>query len=805
MTDIPRTLIICVSLHPISNQQKIDMQKNLVIVESPAKAKTIEKFLGKDYKVMSSYGHIRDLKTKEFSIDIEHDYAPQYVIPADKKKLVSELKSEAKSAEQVWLASDEDREGEAISWHLYEVLGLKPENTKRIVFHEITKNAILHAIETPRDININLVNAQQARRVLDRIVGFELSPILWRKVKPALSAGRVQSVAVRLIVEREREINEFVSEAAFRVIANFILPDGTTVLKAELNRRLKDKKEVEAFLESCKNASFTIDDITTKPVKKSPAPPFTTSTLQQEAARKLGYSVSQTMMIAQRLYESGLITYMRTDSVNLSDLALGTAKEAIFETYGEKYYKFRQYHTKSKGAQEAHEAIRPTYISNVEAGSSSQEKKLYELIRKRTIACQMADAELERTTISVGISGQTERFVAVGEVISFEGFLQVYMESNDDDTEKEQENGLLPPVKLHETLSLKDIVATERFTQRPPRYTEASLVRRLEELGIGRPSTYAPTIQTIQNREYVVKGDKEGVERAYTVVSLSKGKIEEAEKTETVGADRNKLMPTDIGTVVNDFLMEYFPDVLDYNFTASVEKEFDSVAEGELVWTKAIDKFYKIFHPIVEATAAVKTEHKVGERELGIAPKSGNPVFVKIGRYGPVVQIGAAHADDKEAPKPQFASLMKGQSIDTITLEEALKLFDLPRTVGEYEGKVMVAAVGRFGPFIRHDGKFVSIPKDLNPLTITAEEAIALIEGKRVKDEQRFIKKFEEDPEMEILKGRFGPYISYQKANYRIPKTVTDPTVLTLEDCKKIIAEAGEKPAAKKTTRKKKA
>ena len=781
------------------------MQKNLVIVESPAKAKTIEKFLGKDYKVMSSYGHIRDLKTKEFSIDIEHDYAPQYVIPADKKKLVSELKSEAKSAEQVWLASDEDREGEAISWHLYEVLGLKPENTKRIVFHEITKNAILHAIETPRDININLVNAQQARRVLDRIVGFELSPILWRKVKPALSAGRVQSVAVRLIVEREREINEFVSEAAFRVIANFILPDGTTVLKAELNRRLKDKKEVEAFLESCKNASFTIDDITTKPVKKSPAPPFTTSTLQQEAARKLGYSVSQTMMIAQRLYESGLITYMRTDSVNLSDLALGTAKEAIFETYGEKYYKFRQYHTKSKGAQEAHEAIRPTYISNVEAGSSSQEKKLYELIRKRTIACQMADAELERTTISVGISGQTERFVAVGEVISFEGFLQVYMESNDDDTEKEQENGLLPPVKLHETLSLKDIVATERFTQRPPRYTEASLVRRLEELGIGRPSTYAPTIQTIQNREYVVKGDKEGVERAYTVVSLSKGKIEEAEKTETVGADRNKLMPTDIGTVVNDFLMEYFPDVLDYNFTASVEKEFDSVAEGELVWTKAIDKFYKIFHPIVEATAAVKTEHKEGERELGIDPKSGNPVFVKIGRYGPVVQIGAAHADDKEAPKPQFASLMKGQSIDTITLEEALKLFDLPRTVGEYEGKVMVAAVGRFGPFIRHDGKFVSIPKDLNPLTITAEEAIALIEGKRVKDEQRFIKKFEEDPEMEILKGRFGPYISYQKANYRIPKTVTDPTVLTLEDCKKIIAEAGEKPAAKKTTRKKKA
>ena len=782
------------------------MQKNLVIVESPAKAKTIEKFLGKDYKVMSSYGHIRDLKTKEFSIDIENNYKPQYVIPADKKKLVSELKAEAKAAKQVWLASDEDREGEAISWHLYEVLGLNPDNTKRIVFHEITKNAILHAIETPRDINIDLVNAQQARRVLDRIVGFQLSPVLWRKVKPALSAGRVQSVAVRLIVEREREINDFVSEAAYRVIANFILPDGTTLLKAELSRRLKDKKEVEAFLNSCKEASFTIEDITTKPVKKSPAPPFTTSTLQQEAARKLGYSVSQTMMIAQRLYESGLITYMRTDSVNLSDLALGTAKEAILETYGERYYKFRQYHTKSKGAQEAHEAIRPTYISNVEAGATSQEKRLYELIRKRTIASQMADAELERTTISVGISGATERFVAVGEVIRFDGFLQVYKESSDDEVEKEQENGLLPPVKLHEKLSLKDIVATERFTQRPPRYTEASLVRRLEELGIGRPSTYAPTIQTIQNREYVIKGDKEGVERSYSVISLVKGKIKEVEKTEVVGADRNKLMPTDIGSVVNDFLMEYFPEVMDYNFTASVEKEFDLVAEGELDWTKAIDKFYQMFHPIVEAASAVKTEHKVGERKLGIDPKSGNPVFVKIGRYGPIVQIGVAHTEDKEAPKPQFASLMKGQSIDTITLEEALKLFDLPRTIGEYEGKVMVAAVGRFGPFVRHDGKFISIPKDLNPLTITSEEAIALIEGKRKKDEQRFIKRFEEELDLEILNGRFGPYISYQGANYRLPKTIAKPEELTLEDCKKIIAEAGEKSTGtKRTIRKKKA
>lgn len=780
------------------------MQKNLVIVESPAKAKTIEKFLGKDYKVMSSYGHIRDLKTKEFSIDLEHNYTPEYVVPADKKKLVTELKSEAKKAEQVWLASDEDREGEAISWHLYEVLGLKPENTKRIVFHEITKTAILHAIETPRDINLDLVNAQQARRVLDRIVGFELSPILWRKVKPALSAGRVQSVAVRLIVDREREINRFVSEAAYRVIAAFILPDGTTVLKAELNRRLKDKEEVKAFLESCKNAAFTIDDITKKPFRKTPAAPFTTSTLQQEAARKLGYSVSQTMMIAQRLYESGLITYMRTDSVNLSDLALGTAKEAILNTYGERYHKFRQYHTKSKGAQEAHEAIRPTYISNDDVSGSAQEKKLYELIRKRTIASQMADAELERTTISVGIGGRKEKFVATGEVVMFDGFLQVYRESFDDDNEKEQENGLLPPVTLHDTLGMKDIVATERFTQRPPRYTEASLVRRLEELGIGRPSTYAPTIQTIQNREYVLKSDKEGTERTYTVVTLAKNAIKEAQKVEIVGADRAKLTPTDIGTVVNDFLMEYFPSVMEFNFTASVEKEFDVVAEGGMVWTEAIDKFYKMFHPIVEATSAIRTEHKVGERELGIDPKSGKPVFVKIGRFGPVAQIGQAHLEDKEAPKPQFATLMKGQSIETITLEEALKLFDLPRTVGDYEGKTVVAAIGRFGPFIRHDGKFVSIPKDLNPLSITLDESIELIEAKKVKDEQRFIKKFEEDEEMELLNGRFGPYISYKKKNYRIPKTIKSPEALTFEDCQKLVAEAGEKPAAKKRTTKKK-
>lgn len=793
-----------VHLQPIPIRNKTIMQKNLVIVESPAKAKTIEKFLGKDYKVLSSYGHIRDLKTKQFSIDIEHNYAPQYEIPADKKKLVSELKAESKAAEMVWLASDEDREGEAISWHLYEVLGLKPENTRRIVFHEITKTAILHAIETPRSIDMNLVNAQQARRVLDRIVGFQLSPILWRKVKPALSAGRVQSVAVRLIVEREREIQDFVSEAAYRVTANFILPDGKTILKAELNRRLKTKEEAQAFLKACQQATFTIDDISKKPVRKSPAPPFTTSTLQQEAARKLGYSVSQTMMIAQRLYESGFITYMRTDSFNLSDLALGTAKEAILESYGEKYYKFRQYHTKSKGAQEAHEAIRPTYIAKAEIDGTAQERKLYDLIRKRTIACQMADAELERTTISVDISGLKEKFVATGEVVVFDGFLQVYHESTDDDQEKEQGNTLLPVVHLQDALQLKEATATERFTQRPARYTEATLVRRLEELGIGRPSTYAPTIQTIQNREYVIKGDKEGTERAYSILTLNKKGIQESTKTEMVGADRNKLMPTDIGIVVNDFLMEYFQLVMDYNFTAKVEKEFDAIAEGEENWTKVIDNFYQVFHPVVEQTAAIRTEHKVGERQLGIDPKSGKPVFVKIGRFGPVAQIGESNAE-KDNEKPQFATLLKGQSIETITLEEALKLFELPRTVGEYEGKVVVAAIGRFGPFIRHDGKFVSIPKDKNPISITLEEAIELIQQKREKDENRFIKKFEEDPELEILNGRYGPYIAYKGKNYRIPKTGYTPAEMTLADCMKLVSEADQKPATKKRVTRKKA
>ena len=783
------------------------MQKNLVIVESPAKAKTIEKFLGEDFKVMSSYGHIRDLQKKDFGIDLANNFTPRYEVPVDKKKIVSELKASAKLAEKVWLASDEDREGEAIAWHLYEVLDLKNKPTQRIVFHEITKTAILKAIETPRDIDLNLVDAQQARRILDRIVGFELSPILWRKVKPSLSAGRVQSVAVRVIVEREREINAFVSEASYRVIAEFILPDGSTVLKAELSKRLKTKEEAQDLLEKCRQATFKIDDIVKKPVKKSPAPPFTTSTLQQEAARKLGYSVSQTMVIAQRLYEAGLITYMRTDSVNLSDLALGTAKAAIVNTYGEAYHKFRKFNTKSKGAQEAHEAIRPTYIENAKIKGDSKEQKIYDLIRKRTMASQMADAELERTIISIGLEGTSDRFVATGEVIKFDGFLQLYMESNDDEQDNEQSSGLLPPVHLQDILSLNEATATERFTQRPPRYTEASLVRRLEELGIGRPSTYAPTIQTVQNRGYVERGDRDGVIRNYNMLTLVQNEITDLDKTEIAGADRNKLMPTDIGIVVNDFLMHYFPNILDYNFTANVEKEFDLIAEGDLKWTESIDTFYKVFHPIVVSTSEAKLEHRVGERQLGADPVSGKPVFVKIGRYGPVVQMGISNPDDETVEKPRFAALLKGQSIETIQLDEAMKLFDLPRTVGDYEGKTVVAAIGRFGPFVRHDAKFISIPKELQPQTITLEEAIALIEDKRIKDIEKHIKTFDEDPEVQILKGRFGPYIAYQKVNYKIPKTVEDPASLTIEDCMQLIKDApaktgkrGTKAAAAKET-----
>ena len=782
------------------------MQKNLVIVESPAKAKTIEKFLGKDYKVLSSYGHIRDLKKKEFSINTD-TFEPDYEIPAEKKKLVSELKQEAKNAETVWLASDEDREGEAISWHLYEVLGLNPEHTKRIVFHEITKNAILNAIKHPRTIDINLVNAQQARRVLDRIVGFKLSPVLWRKVKPALSAGRVQSVAVRLIVEREREIQAFKSEASYRVTAVFTVPDAggkNTEVRAELNTRFKTEAEARAFLEKCRDAQFAVQDINTRPVKKSPAPPFTTSTLQQEAARKLGFTVAQTMMVAQRLYESGFITYMRTDSVNLSTLAIGTSKEAILNMMGERYVHTRQFATKSKGAQEAHEAIRPTYMDHQAIEGTAQEKRLYDLIWKRTIASQMADAELEKTTATISITGTSETFVATGEVITFDGFLRVYKESLDDDSEQaEDESRLLPPLKKGQPLTSRRITAQERFTQHPPRYTEASLVRKLEELGIGRPSTYAPTISTIQQREYVEKGDKEGIERPYKTLTLDdKGNIAATTKAEMTGSEKGKLLPTDIGTVVNDFLLQYFPEIMDYNFTANVEKEFDEVAEGDKEWTSLIRQFYDSFEPMVEQTLAVKSEHKVGERLLGTDPASGKPVSVKIGRFGPVVQIGSA--DDKG--KPRFAQIKKGQSIETITLDEALELFKLPRTLGDYEDKSVTIGTGRFGPYVRHDGKFISLPKDANPMTFTYEEAVELIQAKRVAEAQKHIKAFEEEPELEVLNGRYGPYITYKGNNYRLPKTLAvEPKDLTLSDCMAIIKEQDEKGSKKtrKYTKKK--
>ena len=771
------------------------MQKNLVIVESPAKAKTIEKFLGKDFKVLSSYGHIRDLKKKEFSIDVKKDFKPDYEIPADKKALVSTLKAEAKSAETVWLASDEDREGEAIAWHLYEVLKLKPENTKRIVFHEITKSAILKAIERPRDIDLNLVNAQQARRILDRIVGFELSPVLWRKVKPALSAGRVQSVAVRLIVEREREIHAFKTEAAYRVTAK---SSGKSVeMKAELTRRIKTKEETRAFLEACQGATFTIEDITTRPVKKTPPAPFTTSTLQQEAARKLGYTVAQTMMLAQRLYESGFITYMRTDSVNLSDFATIGSKEAITKMMGENYVHPRHFETKTKGAQEAHEAIRPTYMENQSIEGSAQEKKLYDLIWKRTIASQMADAELEKTTATISISGNKDVFTATGEVIKFDGFLHVYRESYDDDNEQEDESRLLPPLKKGQRLEYGPIIATERFTQRPPRYTEASLVRKLEELGIGRPSTYAPTISTIQQREYVEKGNKDGEERLFNVLTLRENQIKDENHTEITGAEKAKLFPTDTGIVVNDFLTEYFPNILDYNFTASVEKEFDEIAEGEAQWTSIMKTFYDKFHPSVENTLAIKTEHKVGERILGEDPVSGKPVSVKIGRFGPVAQIGTA--DDEE--KPRFAQMKKGQSMETITLEEALELFKLPRTLGEYEGKTVSVGVGRFGPYVLHNKVYVSLPKAADPMTITLEEAEQLILEKRQKEMERHLKKFEEEPELEILNGRYGPYITYKGSNYKIPKDIV-PQDLTLKSCLELIKVQNEKEPG--TTKKRK-
>ncbi len=772
--------------------------KNLVIVESPAKAKTIEKFLGKDYKVMSSFGHIRDLRKKDISIRVDSDFEPVYEIPSDKKALVADLKKAAKSAETVWLASDEDREGEAIAWHLYEVLGLKPENTRRIVFHEITKNAILNTIEHPREIDINLVDAQQARRVLDRLVGFELSPVLWKKIRPALSAGRVQSVAVRLIVDRENEINAFTSEPYFRVTARFMLPGGVP-LGAELSKRLPDEKTAKAFLEDCAKAAYTVGDIVVKPVKKSPAPTFTTSTLQQEAGRKLGFSVSQTMMIAQKLYEAGHITYMRTDSLNLSSLALSSISTLIKAEMGEEYLKIRKYHTSSKGAQEAHEAIRPTYMDKETIEGTAQEKKLYRLIRLRTIASQMADAVLEKTTVEIGISNRQEHFTASGEVIKFDGFLRIYLEGNDDENETPDGDTTLPRMTTGDTLTAEDITATERFTLAPPRYTEASLVKKMEELGIGRPSTYAPTISTIQNREYIVKGEKPGEKRDYTVLTLgSNHKITSKTKSENAGADKGKLIPTDTGIIVNEFLTQHFPDILDYDFTAGMEEKFDRIAEGNSNWNNEIKDFYGLFHPEVEKANELRTEHKVGERLLGTDPATGEPVSVKIGRFGPIAQIGSTESE----AKPRFASLRKDQSIMDITLEEALKLFDLPREVGTFEDKTVTAAIGRFGPYLRHDGKFVSIPKTLSPTSITIDEAIELILAKREADNNKTVKTFAEDPDMQILNGRYGVYISYKKSNYKIPKSVTDPAALTYDEAKTIVAEQDAAP--KKTTSRRK-
>ncbi len=775
------------------------MLKNLVIVESPAKAKTIEKFLGKDFKVMSSYGHIRDLRKKNFSIDIDNNFAPIYEIPEDKKDLVKELKKAAKSAETVWLASDEDREGEAIAWHLAEVLELKPENTKRIVFHEITKSAILNAIENPRAIDINRVDAQQARRVLDRIVGFELSPVLWKKIKPALSAGRVQSVAVRLIVEREEEIKNFVSDNYYRVTGTFLSADNHSV-KAELSKRLSDMDAARALLNDCINATYSVSDVSVKPVKKSPAPPFTTSTLQQEASRKLGFTVSQTMMVAQRLYEAGHITYMRTDSVNLSSLAIATISEEIKSQIGEQYLKIRHYHTSSKGAQEAHEAIRPTYISNHEIDGTPQEKKLYNLIWKRTIASQMADAEMEKTTVEIQPSTRQEHFVATGEVIKFDGFLRVYIEGHDDETTEDNAE-LLPPITVGDALSATDITAIERFTQQPPRYTEASLVKKMEELGIGRPSTYAPTISTIQQREYVEKGEKEGIKRQYTTLTLKNGKITSKTRTETSGAEKGKLIPTDTGTIVNEFLTSYFPAILDYHFTANVEERFDDIAEGKIVWIDEIRNFYDIFHPDVDKALNMRLEHKVGERILGTDPATGKRVSVKIGRFGPLVQIGDGDNDEK----PLFASLLKGQSVSSITLEEALKLFEFPRILGEFEDAEVSVAIGRFGPYVKHNGKFVSIPADIAPTAITLDEACLLITSKRDAETKKVVKTFDEDPELSILNGRYGVYISYQKANYKIPKTVTDPASLSLEECREIINSQESKPKkpARRVARKK--
>lgn len=774
------------------------MPKNLVIVESPAKAKTIEGFLGKDYLVKSSFGHVRDLSKSKLGVDIENNFQPVYEISPDKKSVITELKKLSKQAEVIWLATDEDREGEAISWHLAESLKLDKKKSKRIVFHEITKNAIQNAIENPRNIDVNLVDAQQARRVLDRLVGFELSPLLWRKVKPSLSAGRVQSVAVRLIVEREKEIQSFKSTSSFRVSALFNVEHKgeNVVIKAELPHRYNKKQEAFAFLEKCKDADFFVENIETKPARKNPAAPFTTSTLQQEASRKLGFSVARTMTVAQKLYESGKITYMRTDSVNLSESATKSAKQVITQNFGKEYSRPRRFATKSKGAQEAHEAIRPTYLENENAGNDASEQRLYELIWKRTIASQMSEAILEKTNITIGISSlDKEKLVASGEVLKFEGFLKVYLESTDDEDDEVQK-GILPPLKLNQQLDLGEMIAQQRFSKHPPRYTEASLVKKLEELGIGRPSTYAPTISTIQKREYIVKESREGEIRNYELLLLKKGKIQELDKTETTGAEKNKLFPTDIGIVVNNFLMEYFGQIMDYNFTASVEKEFDEVAQGMKEWTNVIHDFYYPFHEKVDDTLN-KAEKFSGERILGKDPKSGKDVVARIGRFGPMVQIG--NVNDEE--KPKFAGIRKNQSLETITLEEALDLFKLPRTIGKYEDKDVVAAVGRFGPYLRHDSKFYSLPKDVDPLTVEINQGIEIIEIKREKDRQKIIKKFPENENIQILKGRWGPYIAAEGKNYKIPKD-KDPEKLTLADCINITKEQATSGKKSRTTKK---
>ena len=759
------------------------MIENLVIVESPAKAKTIEQFLGKGFTVKSSFGHIRDLEKKDLGVDIEHNFQPKYEISADKKMVVKELKALAKEAKTVWLASDEDREGEAIAWHLFEVLKLKPENTKRIVFHEITKDAILYAIAHPRNIDKNLVDAQQARRVLDRLVGFEVSPVLWKKVKPSLSAGRVQSVAVRLIVEREREINAFKEQAYYRVTGQFATAAHAT-LKAEVQERFASKEAALAYIEACRDAEFTVTSVETKPTLRKPAPPFTTSTLQQEASRKLGLSVSQTMAVAQKLYEHGLITYMRTDSVNLSALAINTAKEAIRTTLGERYSQPRNYATKTKGAQEAHEAIRPTYMNRPTIEGDRNEQQLYELIYKRTLASQMANAELERTSIVISLSNRKEPFTAIGEVITFDGFLRVYMESYDDETEDEHTD-LLPAIEKGDRLERQAITAQEQFTQHPPRYTEASLVKKMEALGIGRPSTYAPTITTIQNRGYIIRESREGVEKEVVTLTLKGKDIKSSVSKKTFGAEKKKLFPSDMGMVVTDFLSAHFKNIMDYNFTAEAEESLDRVAEGKEEWQKMIGEFYSPFHENVESTLK-NSERNSGERLLGTDPASGEPVSVRIGRFGPIAQIG-------EGEQARYAGLQKGQLLETITLEEALALFKFPRKLGEYEGKEVSVAIGRFGPYIKHNNAFVSLKKgEDEPGTITLETAIARIEEKRESDRQKQIRVF--DNGVQILNGRYGPYICFNKSNYKIPKTLKAEE-LTLEKCMEII----EKETAQKT------